>query len=131
MTAGAYTEVISVGAVDCENKLALFSRKGEAVDIVAPGVDVLTSASTSGPRRPTRLSHIAFRADVKLAGTKPYSLDFMSWAGPAKVVTEPSLTAEMAGRLALLQKATPAWFNGVSTSWRHKCVHPQLAIGAC
>lgn len=42
---GAYPEVLAVAAVDCNNKLGVFSQKGASVDVAAPGVDVLSSAS--------------------------------------------------------------------------------------
>lgn len=42
---GAYPEVLSVSAVDCASNLAPFSQKHPSVDIAAPGVDVLSTAS--------------------------------------------------------------------------------------
>lgn len=42
---GTYPEVISVAAVDCNNRLAPFSQKHAQVDIAAPGVDILSTAS--------------------------------------------------------------------------------------
>lgn len=42
---GTYPEVISVAAVDCNNRLAPFSQKHASVDISAPGVDILSTAS--------------------------------------------------------------------------------------
>ncbi|WP_163581934.1 S8 family peptidase [Gracilibacillus saliphilus] len=40
---GAYTEVICVGAVDMELQLAPFSNTNKEVDLVAPGVEVLST----------------------------------------------------------------------------------------
>jgi subtilisin family serine protease len=40
---GAYQSVVSVGAVDRNNKLASFSNTGAQLDLVAPGVDNLSS----------------------------------------------------------------------------------------
>ena len=40
---GAYQSVVTVGAVDKNNKLASFSNTGAQMDIVAPGVDNLSS----------------------------------------------------------------------------------------
>lgn len=37
---GAYPEVLTVGAVDRDGKVASFSRTGPQVDLVAPGVDI-------------------------------------------------------------------------------------------
>lgn len=77
LPAGAYPEVISVGAVDCDNKLAPFSQKGEAVDIVAPGVDIMASATTSG-RSPNFEG--AFRVDnVPEMGGKPFLGAYLPW----------------------------------------------------
>jgi len=39
----AYESVISVGAVDAANKIAGFSQRGPGLDIVAPGVEVLST----------------------------------------------------------------------------------------
>ncbi len=40
---GNYNEVISVGAVDTNNKMAPFSNNNFEVDLVAPGVDILST----------------------------------------------------------------------------------------
>ena len=40
----AYPGVIAVGAVDAKNQIAAFAHSGTAVDIVAPGVDILNTS---------------------------------------------------------------------------------------
>src|SRR4029079_5821198 len=40
---GAYQSVVTVGAVDRDNQLASFSNTGAQMDLVAPGVDNLSS----------------------------------------------------------------------------------------
>jgi subtilisin family serine protease len=40
---GAYQSVLTVGAVDSQNRLASFSNTGAQLDVVAPGVDNLSS----------------------------------------------------------------------------------------
>jgi subtilisin family serine protease len=40
---GAYQSVVTVGAVDSKNQLASFSNTGAQMDVVAPGVDNLSS----------------------------------------------------------------------------------------
>lgn len=40
---GCYEEVVEVGAVDCNKKLAYFSSSNPQVDIVAPGVEILST----------------------------------------------------------------------------------------
>lgn len=40
---GCYQEVVEVGAVDCNKKLAYFSSSNPQVDLVAPGVDILST----------------------------------------------------------------------------------------
>jgi major intracellular serine protease len=40
---GAYKEVVQVGAVDSKQKLAEFSNTNDEIDLVAPGVDVLST----------------------------------------------------------------------------------------
>ena len=44
---GAFPEVIAVGAVDSHNARASFSNIGDYVDVVAPGVDVLSTYNGS------------------------------------------------------------------------------------
>jgi subtilisin family serine protease len=44
---GAFPEVIAVGAVDVHNARASFSNIGDYVDVVAPGVDVLSTYNGS------------------------------------------------------------------------------------
>lgn len=48
---GSYEEVIAVAAVDCANQLATFSQKNPTVDLAAPGVNILSTASRSYPPR--------------------------------------------------------------------------------
>jgi len=40
---GSYLEVVSVGAVDSAKSKASFSQTNDRVDLVAPGVDVLST----------------------------------------------------------------------------------------
>lgn len=40
---GAYNEVISVGAIDSNKKVANFSNSNQEVDLVAPGVEILST----------------------------------------------------------------------------------------
>lgn len=40
---GRYNEVIQVGAINYENELAFFSNINEEIDLVAPGVDIISS----------------------------------------------------------------------------------------
>ena len=47
---GAYESVVSVGAVDRNNQLASFSNTGAQLDLVAPGVDNLSSFPTTEGR---------------------------------------------------------------------------------
>uniref|UniRef100_A0A383W226 Peptidase S8/S53 domain-containing protein n=1 Tax=Tetradesmus obliquus TaxID=3088 RepID=A0A383W226_TETOB len=42
---GSYPEVIAVSAVDCANNLAPFSQKNPSVDLAAPGLHTLSTAS--------------------------------------------------------------------------------------
>ncbi|MDO8683681.1 MAG: S8 family peptidase [Armatimonadota bacterium] len=45
---GAYPEVIAVSAIDSSNRFAVFSSAGPAVDLAAPGVNVLSTYIKSG-----------------------------------------------------------------------------------
>jgi hypothetical protein len=51
-----------VSAVDCNNKLGVFSQKHPAVDIAAPGVDILSTASRQVPSK-AGLVRSAFQLD--------------------------------------------------------------------
>jgi subtilisin family serine protease len=48
----SYTEVISVGAIDANKKLASFSQRNDQVELVAPGVAVLSTVPWSGGQYP-------------------------------------------------------------------------------
>ncbi len=50
---GLYDNVVAVGAIDPRKRIASFSSRGKAVDIVAPGVDIL---SCYPPRNLAKLS---------------------------------------------------------------------------
>ncbi|KAF8059403.1 fls [Scenedesmus sp. PABB004] len=59
---GSYPEVISVAAVDCRRRLAKFSQKNPGVDLAAPGVQTLSTASRQWAGKDGAV-HAAFAAD--------------------------------------------------------------------
>lgn len=50
MYPGLYSEVVSVGAVDNNKKLASFSNTNEEIDLLAPGVDILSTCPSNAYR---------------------------------------------------------------------------------
>jgi serine protease len=70
---GAYQGVLTVGAVDVNNNLASFSNTGAQMDVVAPGVDNLSSF----PRTEGRDAYAVI-------GGKTYSAFPMEFAGATK-----------------------------------------------
>ena len=55
---GAFPEVVAVGAVDVHSQRAAFSNVGDYVDVVAPGVDVLSTYNASDPLVRVGLRHV-------------------------------------------------------------------------
>ncbi len=51
---GAYNEVIQVGAVTFQKKLSDFTNTNDEIDLVAPGVDILSTYLNGGYARPVR-----------------------------------------------------------------------------
>ncbi len=51
------TEAITVGAYDSGNNIASFSNYGEVVDILAPGVNILTTGINTRSRKPTYVTY--------------------------------------------------------------------------
>ncbi len=49
----AYPSVLAVGAVDGQEQVASFSNRGEALSLVAPGVDVVSSVNLQAVTAPT------------------------------------------------------------------------------
>jgi serine protease len=101
----AYPEVISVGAIDAARKRADFSQYGPRLDVVAPGVDVVSSVPLGTGRA----------AEVRLNGATD-TVPSTSFVGSADA--ERGLTGEIAkgglgkpadltgvrGKIALLQR---------------------------
>ncbi|KAF2200158.1 subtilisin-like protein [Delitschia confertaspora ATCC 74209] len=57
---GSKSAIISVGAIDIEDKIASFSNTGTCVDVYAPGVDILSSWATAD-------NHIEFLSGTSMA----------------------------------------------------------------
>jgi subtilisin family serine protease len=80
---GAFPGVVAVGATDETGRRAPFSNTGRHIDVVAPGVNVLSTL----PTQPT------------WDGEK----DYASWAGTSMA------TPYVAGLAALLRSKNPTW----------------------
>lgn len=85
---GTYPEVISVAAVDCNNRLASFSQKHASVDIAAPGVDILSTASRQLASK-AGMNKAAFRVDsgprFQSTGGIGGTNSQIRWSGTGKV----------------------------------------------
>ena len=106
----AYDGVIGVGAVDSNGLRADSSQHGSYVDVVAPGVQVVTTARRSG--------------QVRVDGTS-FATPFVS--GVAALVRQryPRLTpAQVAARI--MATANPA--SGAPASYGHGIVDPYRAV---
>ncbi|MDI3316355.1 MAG: S8 family peptidase [Bacillota bacterium] len=66
-----YPEVLAVGAIDRQNRVARFSSRGPELDLVAPGVDILSLWPSGGLRRLSGTSmaapHVSGSAALALA----------------------------------------------------------------
>jgi len=101
----AYAINIAVGAVDKNNVVASFSNKGSAIDVVAPGVGVLSSV----PRGQGSESSVT-------NGTTSYSSFGMEFAGKTTGITgnlvdcglgqANECPATVSGNIALIQRGT-------------------------
>lgn len=101
----AYAVNIAVGAVDKNNVIASFSNKGSAIDVVAPGVGVLSSV----PRGQGSESSVA-------NGSASYASFGMEFAGKTSGTTGTlvfcglgqtgEFPAAVAGNIALIQRGT-------------------------
>ena len=101
----AYAVNIAVGAVDKNNVIASFSNQGSAIDVVAPGVSVLSSVPT-GQGSESSVTN----------GSTPYTSFGMAFAGKTAGTTGTlvfcglgqagEFPAAVAGNVALIQRGT-------------------------
>lgn len=85
----SYDHVISVAALDSNNRLASFSNRGETVDIAAPGVEILSTYMGGGYRRESGTS----MASPVAAGAYALALSTSALKQkPAQITVENALT---------------------------------------
>jgi subtilisin family serine protease len=101
---GRYQSVVTVGAVDSHNRLASFSNTGAQLDLVAPGVDNLSSF-------PAGQGRDAFVT----AGGSSYAALPMEFAGatPAGGITGPFVNCGLGADASSCGAAPPAGFVAV------------------
>lgn len=101
----AYAVNIAVGAVDKNNVIASFSNQGSAIDVVAPGVSVLSSVPTGQGSESSVTSgsgsYTSFGMEFanKTSGTKGNLVD-------CKLGQAGEFPASVAGNIALIQRGT-------------------------
>lgn len=86
----AYPQVIAVGAVDLNDRLAGFSSRGPQVTVVAPGVQVLSTAISGGYQRLSGTS----MATAHVTGVAALLLQFKPRLSPDRVKHYLGETAE-------------------------------------
>lgn len=67
----AYKNVISVGAVDINNDLASFTPSYRNIDVLAPGVDILSTV----PERNNKVSSVYYESDEGFSNFEYYQID--------------------------------------------------------
>jgi subtilisin family serine protease len=82
---GAYQSVVTVGAVDRDNQLASFSNTGAQLDLVAPGVDNLSS-----------FPHLQGRDSFVTVGATTYAANPAEYASATNGVTGPFVNCHLA-----------------------------------
>ncbi|HJU44750.1 MAG TPA: S8 family serine peptidase [Vicinamibacterales bacterium] len=110
----AYTVNISVGAVDLNNTLASFSNTGRGLDLVAPGVGVLSSVPAgqgSEASVSASATHQAF--GLEFAGNTNGTTATLVAAGLGRTGEFP---ADVAGNIALIQRGDISFAEKVTNA---------------
>jgi hypothetical protein len=135
---GGADHVLTVGATHMDNRAAAFSNYGDKVDLVAPGVDVLSLRAryTDANYRPSADRNEEYAiGDNYVGDDKRYlhvsgtSFSTPIVAGTASLVMSknPELTAEEVERI-LLQTATDIDFAGDDKYTGHGMLNAQVAL---
>ncbi len=104
----AYSEVIGVGAIDQDLQPAFFARKGSALDIVAPGQDVISTVPRNSVLIPENTSGYA-----TLNGTS-MSTGYVSGAAALLLSYDQSLIPEQVHKRLASSAMKPKVMGGVS-----------------
>lgn len=105
---GAYNEVIQVGAVTFQKKLSDFTNTNDEIDLVAPGVDILSTYLNGGY---TRLSGTSMAAPHVAGGLA--LLNNIAENGFERTITEPELYAQLIRRTLPIGYPMTAEGNGL------------------
>lgn len=107
---GAYNEVIQVGAVDFQRNIARFTNTNDEIDLVAPGVNIL---STFPDNRYARLSGTSM-STPHVSGAIAL-LSNLTTKEFGRELTEPELYAQLVKRTTPLDYSKKAVGNGFLT----------------
>ncbi|MCF6409950.1 S8 family peptidase [Pseudalkalibacillus salsuginis] len=107
---GAYNEVIQVGAVDFQRRIARFTNTNDEIDLVAPGVNVL---STFPDNRYAKLSGTSM-STPHVSGALVL-LNTLTAKEFGRFLTEPELYAQLIRRTTPLDYSKKAVGNGLLT----------------
>lgn len=97
----AYPGIVTVGAVDSNSQLATFSNQGREMDLVAPGVGVLSTV----PVGKGELSYVAGKTRVtgRALGGSPYGTINRAWVYVGLGRKE-DIPTNVAGKIALVKR---------------------------
>ena len=110
----AYAVNIAVGAVDKNNVIASFSNKGTALDVVAPGVGVLSSVPRGQGFESSVTSGATFTSfGLEFAGTTAGTTGTLVNCGQGQTGEFP---AGVAGNIALIQRGTISFADKVTNA---------------
>jgi subtilisin family serine protease len=118
----AYTSNIAVGAVDVNNVVASFSNRGSAIDVTAPGVQVLSSVPAG----------TGVEASVSTAGTGELRAGGFEFSGKTAGITRTLVNCGIGnpgqcpstvnGNIALIQRGTLSFAEKVTNAMNQGAV---------
>ncbi|KAL3807358.1 hypothetical protein ACHAXA_011490 [Cyclostephanos tholiformis] len=111
----AYPSVVSVGAIDSKKVVASFSKRNSHVDVVAPGVDILSTYANPEP------SNYFYLSGTSLACPHVAAVAALVWSAKPSATNEEVLTA-------ITATAEDLGFPGRDDFYGHGLVRAKKAI---